>query len=88
MAEINIRVEVVCLACGSTIPKATERRNICNTSSELIVSLWKSYIKREVERKNQLSVSYESIFTDNGEVRTTNKGNQKNIYMQKVFLCL
>ena len=39
MADINIRVEVMCLACGSTIPKATERRNICNTSSELIVSV-------------------------------------------------
>lgn len=75
-------MEVVCLACGSTISKATERRNICSTSSGLIFSLWKGYFKRELERKNQFGVSYESSFTDNGEVRTTNKGNQKNICRQ------
>ena len=68
MAEMG----VVCLACGSKISKATERRNICNSSSELIVSLWKRYLKRELEQRNQLSV-YEAAFTELSEVRMTHK---------------
>ena len=55
-----------------------QKRNICNRSSERIVSLWKSYLKFELERRSQFSV-YESTFTDLGEVRTTHNGNQKNI---------
>ena len=83
---VEARVEVVCLACGSTISEVTERTKICNTSSEVIISLWKSYLKWELERKNQLSV-YESAFTDHGEVKTTNKGIQKNI-VENAFIYL
>lgn len=55
-----------------------QKRNICNSSSERIVSLWKSYLKFELEQRSRFSV-YESTFTDLGEVRMTHNGNQKNI---------
>ena len=75
MAYVHL---VACLACVSSISKAIEKRNICNSSSERIVSLWKRYLKCELEQRSQISV-YESNFTDLGEVRTTHNGNQKNI---------
>ena len=81
-SSAETRVEVVCLACGSTISKATERRNICNTSE--VISLWKSFLKREMERRKEVSI-YECAFTDRGEIKT-NKGIQKNICRKCYYL--
>ena len=74
MAYVHV---VVCFSVCRPYLKL-QKRNICNRSSERIVSLWKSYLKFELERRSQFSV-YESTFTDLGEVRTTHNGNQKNI---------
>ena len=43
----------------TTIFKATERRNICNTSE--VIPLWKSYLKRQMELRNEVRGIYESM---------------------------
>lgn len=64
----------LCLGCGEQITKATDRHNLCNTSSRHVFNMWREFFKRKLERRNQLSV-----LMDSGEIIAANGVYQKNM---------
>lgn len=81
----NMASIVLCLGCGVTINNSSDRRNLYGNSSTAVLSAWKNALKGELERRKFLSV-FESLFTANGEVRTKNYGNQKNMCRKCFYL--
>jgi len=75
----------LCLDCGITINKASDRRNLCGSPSQTVLSTWKKLLKAEFEKRGCLAV-FDSLFTLNGEIRTKNYGNQKNMCRKCFYL--
>ena len=76
---------VVCLGCGITINHSSDRRNLCGNSSKTVLSAWMNFVKAELEKKGCLAV-FESLFTIDGQIRTKNHGNQKNMCRKCFYL--
>ena len=70
--------EVICLFCGDKIPSSTDRRNICTAATQKVAAIWKIFFRIGLEQCNKVEL-FDTMFTDNGEVVTANKGYQKNI---------
>ena len=69
---------VVCVGCAKAIPNTTDRRNICNKSADAVAALWRDFLNRELEEKNQLAFAG-SLFSDKGAVCTKDDGYQRNM---------
>ena len=76
---------VLCLGCGTTINHSSDRRNLCGNSSKTVLSAWKEFLKAEFEKRGCLAV-FDSLFTTDGQIRTTDHGNQKNMCRKCFYL--
>lgn len=57
---------VVCLGCGEVAQRSSDRRNLKSSCSQHVVSLWKTTIASELQKRNQLA-DLDSLISGSGE---------------------